>query len=55
MRPEGWHPAWWWLLVIAVCAMLAVTALRGYLSPAAVIDLSNSRLCESAAPGNPAA
>ncbi|MGH8629801.1 MAG: hypothetical protein ACREU7_03420 [Burkholderiales bacterium] len=45
MTPNGWHPAWWWLLVIAVSAMLTFIALRGYLSPAAIIDLANTRLC----------
>lgn len=45
MTPKGWHPAWWWLLVIAVTAMLAIAALRGYLSPSAMVDFANLRLC----------
>jgi hypothetical protein len=45
MTPRGWHPAWWWLLVIAVSAMLTFIALRGYLSPASLVDFANLRLC----------
>jgi hypothetical protein len=48
--PKGWHPAWWWALVIAVAALLTVVTLRGYLSPASVVDFSNLQLCVDGQP-----
>jgi hypothetical protein len=45
MIPRGWHPAWWWLLVIAIAAMLTFIALRGYLSPAGLVGFANLKLC----------
>jgi 16S rRNA C1402 (ribose-2'-O) methylase RsmI len=40
----GWRAAWWALLV-AAGVVLTAFAFRGYLDPAALIDLANSRLC----------
>lgn len=45
MTPKGWNPAWWWLLVLAIAAILTFVALRGYLSPASLVDFGNLRLC----------
>jgi hypothetical protein len=47
--PDGPHlPGWrvaWWVLLIAAGVVLTAFAFRGYLDPAALIDLANSRLC----------
>jgi hypothetical protein len=35
----------WWVLLIGAGVLLTVFAFRGYLDPAALIELANSRLC----------
>jgi hypothetical protein len=41
----GWRSALWWVAVAILCALIVAIAWRGYLSPAAIIDFANQRLC----------
>jgi hypothetical protein len=45
MTPNGFHQAWWWVVVLLACAAIAMLALRGYYSPAILIDFANMKLC----------
>jgi len=46
----GWRAAIWWIALALVCLALAMFALQGYLSPSAVIDFANMKLCALATP-----
>jgi hypothetical protein len=46
----GWRAALWWIALALVCLALAMFALRGYLSPSAMINFANMKLCALAAP-----
>jgi hypothetical protein len=46
----GWSAAIWWIALALVCLALAMFALQGYLSPSAIIDFANMKLCALAAP-----
>ena len=50
MIVPGWRAALWWIALALVCLALAMFALRGYLSPSAMIDFANMKLCSLAAP-----
>ncbi len=50
MIVAGWRAALWWIALALVCLALVIFALQGYLSPSAVIDFANMRLCALAAP-----
>jgi hypothetical protein len=41
----GWRAALWWIALALVCLALVMFALRGYLSPSAMIDFANMKLC----------
>jgi hypothetical protein len=45
----GWRAAIWWIALALVCLALVMFALRGYLSPSAIIDFANMNLCALAA------
>jgi hypothetical protein len=46
----GWRAALWWIALALVCLALVMFALQGYLSPSAMIDFANMRLCALATP-----
>jgi hypothetical protein len=46
----GWRAALWWIALALVCLALVMFALQGYLSPSAMIDFVNMKLCALAAP-----
>jgi hypothetical protein len=50
MIVPGWRAALWWIALAFACLALAMFALRGYLSPSAMIDFANTKLCALAAP-----
>ena len=50
MIVSGWRAAVWWIALALVCLALAVFALKGYLSPSAMIDFANMKLCALTAP-----
>jgi len=41
----GSRAARWWLAIALICALLSWWAFRGYLTPGALIDFANSKLC----------
>lgn len=41
----GWRSALGWIVLAIITFVLAALAWRGYLSPAAVIEFANQRLC----------
>jgi hypothetical protein len=47
---SGWRAALWWVALALVCLALFMFALQGYLSPSAMIDFANMKLCTLAAP-----
>ena len=50
MIVPGWRSALWWVALALVCLALVMLALKGYLSPSAMIDFANMKLCALAAP-----
>ena len=46
----GWRAALWWIALALVCLALVTFALQGYLSPSAMIDFANMKLCALTAP-----
>ena len=50
MIVPGWRAAIWWIALALVCLALVMFALRGYLSPSAMIDFANMKLCALGAP-----
>jgi hypothetical protein len=46
----GWRAAIWWIALALVCLALVMFALKGYLSPSAMIDFANMKLCALGAP-----
>lgn len=50
MIVPGWRAALWWIALALVSLALVIFALQGYLSPSAMIDFANMRLCALAAP-----
>jgi hypothetical protein len=46
----GWRAALWWITLALVCLALVMFALQGYLSPSAMIDFANMKLCALTAP-----
>jgi hypothetical protein len=46
----GWRAAIWWIALALVSLALVMFALKGYLSPSAMIDFANMKLCALAAP-----
>ncbi len=52
MIVPGWRAAIWWIALALVCLALAMFALQGYLSPSAMIDFANMKLCALAAPSD---
>ena len=49
MIVPGWRAAVWWIALALVCLALVMFALKGYLSPSAMIDFANMKLCALAA------
>lgn len=45
MIAPGWRSAVWWVVLALVCLALGILALRAYLSPEALIDFANLKLC----------
>ena len=50
MIVPGWRAAFWWIALALVCLALVMFALQGYLSPSAMIDFANMKLCALGAP-----
>ena len=50
MIVPGWRAALWWIALALVCLALVMFALQGYLSPSALIDFANMKLCALAVP-----
>ena len=50
MIVQGWRAAIWWIALALVCLALVMFALQGYLSPSAMIDFANMKLCALSAP-----
>ena len=50
MIVPGWRAALWWIALALACLALVMFALQGYLSPSAMIDFANMKLCALAAP-----
>jgi hypothetical protein len=46
----GWRAALWWIALALVSLALVMFALQGYLSPSAMIDFANMKLCALTAP-----
>lgn len=45
MIVPGWRAAIWWIALALICLALFMFALQGYLSPSAMIDFANMKLC----------
>lgn len=50
MIVSGWRAALWWIALALASLALVMLALQGYLSPSAMIDFANMKLCTLAVP-----